>query len=117
MLVATIEIVFISDDAEPCSVKREKLQSLQGEAGQNADALRQRARTLSDVSGLDAGQRGSYAMQTDLNTQGGVANTLNSAKLGLLQNQQQLGQNLLGKAYDANTQAWLAQLAKWIQGQ
>lgn len=92
------------------------LQSLQGEATQNADALRHRASSLADMQGLDAGQRGSYAMQTDLNTQGGVANTLNSAKLGLLQNQQQLGQNLLGKAYDANTQAWLAQLAKWMQG-
>lgn len=86
------------------------LAALQSEAGGNADALRRRAATLADVSGLDPGQRASYAMQTDLNTQGDVANTLNAAKLGLLQNQQQFGQGLMSNLLGYNQQDELARL-------
>lgn len=88
--------------------------ALRSEATTNADALRRRAALNADALGLDAGQRGSYAMQSDLNTQGGVANTLNDAVLKQLLGQQSFGQGLLGKMYDANTQAWLAQLTKWM---
>ena len=88
--------------------------ALRSEATTNADALRRRAALNAQALGLDAGQRGSYAMQSDLNTQGGVANTLNDAVLKQLLGQQSFGQGLLGKMYDANTQAWLAQLTKWM---
>lgn len=85
------------------------LEALRGEAMGNADALRRRAAMQADVSGLDPGQRAAYKMQTDLNTQGGVAQTLNAAKLGLLQNQQQFGQNLLSSLGQFNMQDWLAE--------
>lgn len=90
--------------------------ALRGEATSNADALRRRAAMNADVLGLDAGQRGSYAMQTDLNTQGGVANVLNDATLKQLLGQQQFGQNMLGNMTNAQAQAWLAQLTKWMGG-
>jgi hypothetical protein len=92
------------------------LDSLRTEATGNADALRRRAALNADVSGLDAGQRGSYAMQTDLNTQGDVANILSGAKRGQLEGQQKFGQEMLSKYSDAQIQLWLAQLAKWIGG-
>lgn len=85
------------------------LAALQGEATQNADAMRRRAATQADISGLDPGQRASYAMQTDLNTQGDVAKTLNAAKLGLLQNQQGFGQDLLRQLAQFNMQDWMAE--------
>lgn len=92
------------------------MDAVRGEATSNADALRRRAAMNADVQGLDAGQKGAYAMQSDLNTQGDVAKTLNNATLQQLLGQQQFGQNMLGKAYDANTQAWLARLASWMKG-
>lgn len=92
------------------------MDAIRGEATQNADALRRRAATQADLSGLDPGQAAAYKMQTDLNTQGDVAKTLNGAVLQQLLGQQQFGQNMLGKAYDANTQAWLARLASWMKG-
>ena len=86
------------------------------EATSNADALRRRAATQADLSGLDPGQRASYAMQTDLNTQGDVANILSNAQREQLLGQQQFGQNMLGKMTDAQMQAWLAKLASWMKG-
>lgn len=85
------------------------LASLQDEARQNADALRKRASLNADVLGLDAGQRGSYAMQTDLNTQGGVAQTLNAAKRAQLENQQGLYQDLMRALGQFNMQDWMAE--------
>jgi hypothetical protein len=85
------------------------LESLRGEAMGNADALRRRAAMQADVSGLDPGQRAAYKMQTDLNTQGDVAQTLNAARLGLLQNQQQFGQGLLSQLANFNMQDWMAE--------
>lgn len=85
------------------------LESLRGEATQNADAIRRRSALNADVQGLDAGQKGAYAMQSDLNTQGDVANTLNSAKLGLLQNQQGLGQDLMKMLAQFNMNDWSAE--------
>ena len=81
-----------------------------------ADAARQRAGTLSVLSGADPASRANYMLQTDLAGQGGAAQASNNAVLGQELGQQQFGQQLLGKAYDANTQAWLAQLAKWMAG-
>jgi hypothetical protein len=92
------------------------MQAVQREALGNADALRQRSRLNADVSGLDAGQRGSYAMQSDLNTQGDVANILSNAQREQLLGQQQFGQNMYGKFTDAQMQAWLARLASWMKG-
>ena len=88
--------------------------ALRSEATTNADALRRRAALNAQALGLDAGQPGSYAMQSDLNTQGGVANTLNDAitRQLLANNQNQWG--LLNSMYGNNAQAWLAQLTKWM---
>jgi len=89
---------------------------VRGDAMSNADALRRRAELQADVSGLDPGQRAAYKMQTDLNTQGDVAKTLNNATMQQLLGQQQFQQNMLGKFSDANMQAWLARLASWMKG-
>lgn len=92
------------------------LDAVRSEAMGNADALRRRSATNASLLGLDPGQRGAYAMQSDLNTQGGVANALNSAVREQLLGQQQFQQNMLGKFADANMQAWLARLASWMKG-
>lgn len=93
------------------------LQQLRSEAGQNADALRARAALNAQALGLDAGQRGAYAMQSDLNTQGGVANTLNDAMTKLLLQNQGQAWNLLNSVYGNNADAWKMMLAKWAGGQ
>ena len=91
--------------------------ALRSEATTNADALRRRAALNAQALGLDAGQQGSYAMQSDLNTQGGVANTLNDAVMRqlLANNQNQWG--LLNSMFGNNADAWKMMLAKWAGGQ
>lgn len=60
-----------------------------------ADAARQRAGTLSVLSGADPASRANYVLQTDLAGQGGAAKAINDAVTGQLVNQQKFGQDQL----------------------
>ena len=82
-------------------------------AKMNADALNQRTSNAADLYGLDPGQAASAKMQGVLQGNNQYADTMNNANLGVLQNQQQLGQNLLGQMlgynnqYELNNQGYL----------
>lgn len=63
-------------------------------ATRNAQALQQRAATQGNLMGLDPAQRASYNLQSSLGTQGDVANILANARLGSMQRNQDLLQQL-----------------------
>lgn len=60
-----------------------------------ADAARQRAATLSVLSGADPASRANYMLQTDLVGQGAAAGAVNNAVYDQLKGQQAFGQNTL----------------------
>lgn len=90
--------------------------AVQKQALDTANAQNQQAMTQAKLMGLDPGQAGSYAAEAALRGQGNVADAMSNATLSQLLNSQQFGQGLLGQMYGNNAQAWLAQLAKWMQG-
>ena len=78
------------------------MNAVQHQALLNGDALRQSAYNSANLAGGDPSQQAFAAIQGNLNSQGGVANSLGQAQLGQLQNQQQLAQSLLGTMLNYN---------------
>lgn len=85
------------------------MDATRGEALSNAEALRQRNALIGRNLGVDPSTGASYALQSDLNTQGGVADAVNSAVLGRLQSQEQFGRDLLSMLGGLNAQDWMAE--------
>ena len=96
---------------------RALMNSVQANATSNADAMRARQQNQLALGGMDAGQAAAMKQMQDLRGQGDVANALNSAQSGLLMNQQQFAQGLLGQMSQAQLADYMAQLAARVQAQ
>lgn len=96
---------------------RALMNSVQAGATSNADAMRARQQNQLALGGMDAGQAAAMKQMQDLRGQGDVANALNSAQSGLLMNQQNFAQGLLGQMSQAQLADYMAQLAARVQAQ
>lgn len=96
---------------------RALMNSVQAGATSNADAMRARQQNALALGGMDAGQAAAMKQMADLRGQGDVANALNSAQSGLLMNQQNFAQGLLGQMTQAQLADYMAQLAARVQAQ
>ena len=91
------------------------MQSVQGNATSNADAMRARQANSLQLGGMDAGQAAAYKQMADLRGQGDVANALNTAHSGQLMAQDAFGKGLIGTMGSAQMQEYLAQLAAYYK--
>lgn len=82
------------------------MDATRSEAMSNADALRQRGKLIGSNLGVDPSTAAGFALQSDLNTQGGVADALNSAVTGRLNKQDDFGKSILSALANFNMQDW-----------
>lgn len=75
----------------------------------DAEAIRQRNNLIGSNLGVDPSTAGSFALQSDLNSQGGVADALSAASRGVLERQDEFGKNLLSMLGNLNAQDWMAE--------
>lgn len=75
----------------------------------DAEAIRQRNNLIGSNLGVDPSTAGSFALQSDLNSQGGVADALSAASRGVLERQDEFGKQLLGMLGNLNAQDWMAE--------
>lgn len=75
----------------------------------DAEAIRQRNDLIGRNLGVDPSTAGSFALQSDLNSQGGVADALSAASRGVLERQDEFGKQLLGMLGNLNAQDWMAE--------
>lgn len=85
------------------------MDATRSEALSNAEALRGRGDLVSRNLGVDPATAASYALRSDLNTQGGVADALNTASRGVLERQDAFGKDLLSMLANLNAQDWMAE--------
>lgn len=85
------------------------MDTTRSEALGNAEALRSRGDLIARNLGVDPATAASFALQSDLNTQGGVADALNSAVTGNARAQDEFGKSLLEMLSQFNMQDWLAE--------
>lgn len=86
------------------------MRAVQDQATSNADAMRMRQANALNLGGMDAGQAASMKLMGDLRGQGDVANALNAAQYGQLQNQQQFGNQLFNNLAGLN----MDEYRKWL---
>lgn len=79
------------------------------EALGNAEAIRQRSSLIGENFGVDPSTSASYALQSDLNSQGGVADAMNAASRGVLERQDEFGKALLQMLAQFNMNDWSAE--------
>jgi len=82
------------------------MKMVQDTATSNADAMRQRQANALNLGGMDAGQAASMKLMGDLRGQGDVANALNGAYNGALQQQQGFANNLFNTMGQFNLNDW-----------
>lgn len=93
------------------------MDSVRSGALDTAEALRSRGDLVARNLGVDPSTASSYALQSDLNTQGGVADALNTASRGVLERQDAFGKSLLELLANANINDWMAQRGLDINSQ
>lgn len=79
------------------------------EALGNAEAIRQRNSLIGNNLGVDPATGASFALQSDLNSQGGVADAMNAASRGVLERQDAFGKDILSMLANLNAQDWMAE--------
>lgn len=85
------------------------MDTTRSEALGNAEALRGRGNLIASNLGVDPATAASFALQSDLNTQGGVADAMNSAVTGNARAQDEFGKSLLQMLSQFNMEDWLAE--------
>ena len=83
------------------------IDALSGQARGDANALRQRSNTMSQLSGMDPAQAASSYFQRDMGSEGEVQRMLLNARLQSMTANQGRLQSLAGSGQDAQYQAWL----------
>ena len=86
------------------------MRSVQANATSNADAMRARQQNALALGGMDPGQAAAFKQMADLQGQGDVANALNSAQYGALQNQQNFANSLFNTMGQFNLNDWQSYL-------
>lgn len=86
------------------------MRSVQANATSNADAMRARKQNALALGGMDPGQAAAFKQMADLQGQGDVANALNSAQYGALQNQQNFANSLFNTMGQFNLNDWQSYL-------
>ena len=86
------------------------MRAVQANATSNADAMRARQQNALSLGGMDPGQAAAFKQMADLRGQGDVANALNSAQYGALQNQQNFANNLFNTMGQFNLNDWQSYL-------